>query len=58
VVVNGAFVGFRAPAGTHRVELRFIPPGLIPGCALAAVALLACGALLAMPRQKKSPGGS
>jgi hypothetical protein len=43
VVVNGAFVGFRAPAGTHRVELRFIPPGLIPGCALAAVALLLCG---------------
>jgi hypothetical protein len=43
VIVNGAFVGFRAPAGTHRVELRFVPPGLVPGCALAAVALLLCG---------------
>jgi hypothetical protein len=45
VVVNGAFVGFRAPAGTSRVELRFIPPGLLPGCALAAAALLICAAL-------------
>jgi hypothetical protein len=46
VVVNGAYVGFRAPAGTGRVELRFIPPGLVPGCALAAAALLLCAALV------------
>jgi hypothetical protein len=46
VVVNGAYVGFRAPAGTSRVELRFVPPGLIPGCALAAAALLLCVALV------------
>jgi hypothetical protein len=47
VVVNGAFLGFRAPAGSHRVELRFVPPGLFPGAALAAAALIACCALLA-----------
>ena len=46
VVVNGAYVGFRAPAGTSRVELRFVPPGLLPGCALAAAALLLCVALV------------
>jgi len=46
VVVNGAFVGFRAPAGTSRVELRYIPPGLLPGCALAAAAFLLCTALV------------
>jgi hypothetical protein len=45
VVVNGAFVGFRAPAGTSRVELRYIPPGFLPGCAFAAAALLLCLAL-------------
>jgi len=46
IVVNGAYVGFRAPAGTSRVELRFLPPGLLPGCALAAAALLLCLALV------------
>jgi hypothetical protein len=30
--VNGAFVGVRLPADASRVELRFLPPGLIAGC--------------------------
>jgi hypothetical protein len=47
LVVNGAFLGFRAPAGSSRVELRFVPPGLLPGAAVAAAALIACCALLA-----------
>ncbi len=46
-VVNGAFLGFRVPAGTTRVELRFVPPGLIAGCVLAAIALGVCALLLA-----------
>jgi hypothetical protein len=50
VVVNGAFLGLRVPAGTTRVELRFVPPGLLPGCALAGIALLAC-AILFVPRR-------
>jgi hypothetical protein len=48
VVVNGAFLGVRVPAGATRVELRFIPPGLLPGCALAGIAFLACAALLVL----------
>lgn len=52
-VVNGAFVGIRVPApsqgATSRVELRFVPPGLKSGCALAAAALIACVLLLAWP---------
>jgi hypothetical protein len=47
VVVNGAFVGFRAPAGTHRIDLLFVPPGLLAGCGLALAALLACVVLWA-----------
>jgi hypothetical protein len=44
--VNGAYVGFRVPAGTSRIELRFTPPGLFAGCALAAAAFLLCVALV------------
>ena len=46
-VVNGAFVGFRVPTGTTRVELRFVPPGLVAGCVLAGIALCAGALLLA-----------
>jgi hypothetical protein len=44
LTVNAAFVGVRVPAGVDRVELRYLPPGLLPGTvmgALAAAALLA-----------------
>ena len=36
---NGAFVGVRLPAGVSRVELRFLPPGLIAGCVAFVVSL-------------------
>ena len=35
---GGAFFGFRAPAGASRIVLRYRPPGLVPGAALAALA--------------------
>jgi hypothetical protein len=41
LVVNGAFLGVRAPAGASRVELRFLPPGLKAGAAAFAVSALA-----------------
>ena len=47
--VNGAFVGVRIPAGASRVELRFLPPGLIAGCAAFAVSFAALAALLFLP---------
>ncbi|HEX3553284.1 MAG TPA: hypothetical protein VIA62_08645 [Thermoanaerobaculia bacterium] len=46
-VVDGAFLGFRVPAGTTRVELRFVPPGLAAGSILAGIALAVCALLLA-----------
>jgi hypothetical protein len=53
VIVNGAFVGVRVPAGATRVELRFMPPGLLPGAVLAVIGLLACAALLASGPQSR-----
>ena len=38
LTVNGAFLGVRVPAEVRRVELRYVPPGLVLGWVLAAVA--------------------
>jgi hypothetical protein len=38
--VDGAFLGVRIPEGAVRVEMRFLPPGLLAGCAAFAVAFL------------------
>ncbi|HEV8241189.1 MAG TPA: YfhO family protein [Thermoanaerobaculia bacterium] len=44
LTVDGAFVGVRVPPGIDRVRLRYLPPGLWPG--VAAAALGALGLLL------------
>ncbi|HSS79463.1 MAG TPA: YfhO family protein [Thermoanaerobaculia bacterium] len=47
--VNGAFLGVRLPAGASRVELSFLPPGLVTGswaCGLSLGVFL----LLLVPR--------
>ena len=36
----GLYLAVEVPEGMHRVELRFVPPGLIPGAVLSASALL------------------
>lgn len=46
LVVNGAFLGVHVPAGASRVELRFQPPGFLPGVLLGALALAATAGLL------------
>jgi len=43
--VNWAFVGFRAPPGVHRVELRYAPASWYRGLVLFALALGALAAL-------------
>jgi hypothetical protein len=40
LAVNGAYLGALLPAGTRRVDLRYLPPGLLPGAALAVAAVL------------------
>lgn len=46
LVVNGAFLGVHVPAGASRVELRFRPPGFLPGVLLGLAALVATALLL------------
>jgi hypothetical protein len=46
LVVNGAFLGVHVPAGASRVELRFRPPGFLPGVLLGFLALAVTAALL------------
>jgi hypothetical protein len=46
LTVDGAFLGVRIPAGASRVELRFLPPGLIAGCAAFALSFLTWLALI------------
>jgi hypothetical protein len=45
LTVNGAFLGVKLPEGTSRVELRFVPPGFLAGCAAFALSALAVLAL-------------
>jgi hypothetical protein len=54
MVVNGAFLGARIPAGVSRVELRFLPPGLKTGCAAFAVSALAILFLLFGPNVRSA----
>jgi hypothetical protein len=35
LTVNGAFLGVRVPDGVTRVDLRFVPAGLVPGLGIA-----------------------
>ena len=53
-----AFLSLNVPAGTHRVELRYTAPGLIPGLGLGLVS--AAGLALACVRRGKNKerGGS
>ncbi|MCC6652075.1 MAG: YfhO family protein [Candidatus Eisenbacteria bacterium] len=44
--VNGTLMGVRVPRGTTDVELRYVPPGFVPGLAVSlgcALALVAVG---------------
>lgn len=48
LVVNGAFLGVHVPAGASRVELRFRPPGFLPGVLLGLLALAVLAGMAAL----------
>ncbi len=50
VVADGPFVAAWVPAGEHRLDLLYRAPGLLPGIALAALALAVGAAWLVRPR--------
>ena len=39
-VADGALMAIPVSAGENHVEMRFMPPGLVTGCILSAIALL------------------
>ncbi|HEV8629247.1 MAG TPA: YfhO family protein, partial [Thermoanaerobaculia bacterium] len=45
LTVNGAFLGVRVPPEVHTVELRYLPPGLVPGATMAGLAALLLAAI-------------
>jgi uncharacterized membrane protein YfhO len=48
LVMNGAFLGVHVPAGASRVELRFRPPGFLPGVLLGLLALAVLAGMAAL----------
>jgi len=48
----GAFLAVFLPAGEHEVELRYTPPGLVPGAALGALSIAALVAICLKKRKK------
>lgn len=53
--LDGTFLCLDLPTGAHRVTLRYTPPGLWPGFALGALALVGAGAQIYLARKKKKP---
>jgi hypothetical protein len=45
LTVDGAFLGIRVPPGVTRLDLRFLPPGLVPGLVAFLIAGLVSAAL-------------
>jgi uncharacterized membrane protein YfhO len=55
--VNGGFLGFEAPAGTHRVRLDYRPAGWIWGLWMAgAAALVSIGLVLQATARRADRG--
>jgi hypothetical protein len=53
LIYNYAFLGFRVPAGKHRLELRYVPDSFRIGVILSLVTLLIAAAL-AFRRPKRA----
>ena len=52
VEVNGLVRGVWLDAGTHRVAMRYVPPGLVSGVAISCAALLVTGLMAWVSRRR------
>ena len=50
-VLDGALVGVALPSGSHTVDLRYRPAGLLPGLALSVLAALSLAGVWLAPRR-------
>ena len=50
-----AVIAFNITEGTHTVEMRYCPPGLIPGAIVSGAALVVFAALVAVRRRHRLP---
>jgi membrane protein YfhO len=50
LTVDGAFLGVRVPPGTREIELRYLPPGLLPGLVVFLVAAAVVSGMVALGR--------
>ncbi len=55
--VNAVFIGTEVPAGTHRVEFRFLPASAVTGVAVSMVAGLVLILYLGRDLLSRGPGG-
>ena len=53
---NYAFRAVAVPAGPINLELKYVPPGLLPGLAVAAASLLVVASLLTYGARSRAPG--
>ncbi len=51
--INGAYAAFDLPPGDHRVELRFVPPGFVPGAVLSLLSTVLAAVGLTVARWKE-----
>jgi hypothetical protein len=54
----GAFTGVPVPAGTHRISMAFVPPGLYAGIGGSTVGLLALGGVWWFQRRRAAAQGA
>jgi len=52
---NHAFLGFEAPPGRHRVQLRYRPDGFVRGAAISLASIAACAWLARRKRAASTP---
>lgn len=53
VSISEAWLAFDVPAGTHTVELSFLPRGLIPGCVLTVIGIAGLVLLVLATRRRR-----
>ncbi len=55
--IGNGFIGFYLEAGNHNIEMKYMPRGLIIGCAVTGVTIIALVLVLLILRKQKTVAG-